>query len=1828
MLKGHKVRALAKVSVISVLSSLLIGVAPSANATPTDGVSGHINLTIGDLQYILDQVKMAEAHATRTKLGTATLANPNGYDQAACLAPLDLTAAATATYGSTGFSRAYTFDPTFPLGLRQVDGKCNNIQAPANYTWGAADQPFRRLIPAVRTGNNYPVALTPTNLNDNEVRNISNIISDQTAPNISNGLKLGNAAAVAAARVVTPTGTLPTETAINATTLATTQVLKIQNVSPDFGLSAPFNSWFTLFGQFFDHGLDLVPKANSGTAFINLRPTDSLYSTNPANPNFMTLTRSLQTGAGTGESINLTTPYVDQNQTYTSHPSHQVFLREYRWSDTLNQKNPVTTGFLLDGHDSGAIQAADGTYSGNGGNPTWKDVKAQALAMLGILLTDADISDVPMIVTDQYGNFVPGPNGYAQMVKTDYTLIEGTRVGTPTTGILKTGHAFLDDIAHNAVPKFVSGVLNPDSDSAINGLFAPLTPSGSYDNELLDSHYITGDGRGNENIGLTAVHQIFHSEHNTVTTDIMNLLTGSASPAFLAEWKNGASWNGNRLFLAARMITEMEYQHLVFDEFVRRFQPNFVAFNQYNPTLNAAISAEFAQAVYRFGHSMLTETINRSAAAAAVYRDAGNNNIGLIQGFLNPPSFTRNTSNNNPNSASDFSPAAASGSIVMGMTSQRGNEIDEFLTESLRNNLLGLPLDLASLNLARGRDFGLSSLNTLRSAIYQQTGNVALKPYTSWMDYKLGLDKPASLTNFIAAYGTHLSIPKTFNVAKADIVSATAGASNLLTLTFSSGALADKFAVGKENGSVLISGISNLNAGNPFSGYVDSHVSASPDVVIKVNDPSTLTLVNPTNGDLTGTPTLTYMPSAYAQKVAARALTAATDKRLLAAVDGQTDEQLMLASGANVGDVIQRPGDSKTFVLELNDSTVLGNWREITIPADSIDFLYSSGTWANTDSGLNSVDLWIGGLAERPSRQPVLPGILGSTFDYVFAEQMNVLQSGDRLYYLSRIAGTNLLSEIASQSFARIIRRNSTAQGIPSPVFSVPDCVVDLGVANDTSCQMISVSGVSVYDGLLNGTYLGTAGNDSVRAGNQDDTIWGGLGDDYLDGGRGSDTLDGGPDNDLIMDTGGPDLINGGLGDDVINGGPDADVIDGGPGSDFIFGGDLSSAKLADGQIGNDFVGGSPGADALLGGDGSDWVEGGDGSDALTGGNGQATDLGYNPASGNDVLLAGAGNDAIKSDGGDDILVAGNGFDTLQGGPGFDWTIYQDAIDAVDADLSRSAAGVNPLDTFLEIEGLSGSAAGDILTGDSVTTNVYSNLGLIAGMPVLPAGINSNVIFGGKGIDTITGAGGNDYIDGKGALHVCIRLIAGQLPAAGKVSTAVSTDASCGGVAGFKSMNDIAVDLVNRVYTVSQFEVIREFVAGILPGDSDTAVFSGNKSNYTISTVAGVITITDARGIDGTDTLVNIDKLKFADTTVFTSGLPNQTGAASVVTPAPAPAPLLSLPVKVKPTIEWAKPNAITTDTAIDSKILNAVIKTPAGILGTMSYNVFSGQTLPAGNQTLTATFTPTDQNTYDAVSISVVIEVIASSKSVSFEMANLDAIYDGNAKPVAIISSPGGINYSVTYNGQTFAPVDSGTYTVVAQSSDSKFPGTLTKTLVIRKATPFVAWNIPLNLLSTQVLNDTYLNALSNVAGSFKYSVNKGDKLTAGKQTLSVVFTPQDTKNYESVTLEREVNVQNPVSNLVIGFSSNTYKLTPELVLKISDALKYGATKISLSVYVAAGKSAALDKAASGAKSTLLKQQLSKLFPAVNLTVISKGSTKMSSCVKYANKCVVLSVK
>ena len=91
----------------------------------------------------------------------------------------------------------------------------------------------------------------------------------------------------------------------------------------------------------------------------------------------------------------------------------------------LNSANrPVSTGKLLGGLPAGQtyLNSPDGTD----GIGTWAAVKKQAAEKLGLLLVDKDVLNVPMIATDPYGKFIPGPlRGLPQYVRKNGTLVEG-----------------------------------------------------------------------------------------------------------------------------------------------------------------------------------------------------------------------------------------------------------------------------------------------------------------------------------------------------------------------------------------------------------------------------------------------------------------------------------------------------------------------------------------------------------------------------------------------------------------------------------------------------------------------------------------------------------------------------------------------------------------------------------------------------------------------------------------------------------------------------------------------------------------------------------------------------------------------------------------------------------------------------------------------------------------------------------------------------------------------------------------------------------------------------------------------------------------------------------------------------------------------------------------------------------------------------------------------------------------------------------------------------------------------------------------------------------
>ena len=101
------------------------------------------------------------------------------------------------------------------------------------------------------------------------------------------------------------------------------------------------------------------------------------------------------------------------------------------------------------------------------------------------------------------------------------------------------------------------------------------------------------------------------------------------------------------------------------------------------------------------------------------------------------------------------------------------------------------------------------------------------------------------------------------------------------------------------------------------------------------------------------------------------------------------------------------------------------------VPEDRLAFL--DGPAATT--GLDDVDFWIGGLAEK---QMPFGGLLGSTFNFVFETQMEKLQDGDRFYYLTRTAGLNFLTQLEESSFSELVMRNTDTKHLPFDVFSSP----------------------------------------------------------------------------------------------------------------------------------------------------------------------------------------------------------------------------------------------------------------------------------------------------------------------------------------------------------------------------------------------------------------------------------------------------------------------------------------------------------------------------------------------------------------------------------------------------------------------------------------------------------------------------------------------------------------------------------------------------------------------------------------------------------------------
>src|ERR1700722_828942 len=72
----------------------------------------------------------------------------------------------------------------------------------------------------------------------------------------------------------------------------------------------------------------------------------------------------------------------------------------------------------------------------------------------------------------------------------------------------------------------------------------------------------------------------------------------------------------------------------------------------------------------------------------------------------------------------------------------------------------------------------------------------------------------------------------------------------------------------------------------------------------------------------------------------------------------------------------------------------------------------------------------------------------------------------------------------------------------------------------------------------------------------------------------------------------------------------------------------------------------------------------------------------------------------------------------------------------------------------------------------------------------------------------------------------------------------------------------------------------------------------------------------------------------------------------------------------------------------------------------------------------------------------------------------------------------------------------------------------------------PVITWNAPAAITYGTALSSTQLSATASVPGTFAYTPAPGTVLKAGSQTLSVTFTPKDTKTYTAAVASVQLTV------------------------------------------------------------------------------------------------------
>ncbi|RZC42175.1 chorion peroxidase-like, partial [Asbolus verrucosus] len=210
--------------------------------------------------------------------------------------------------------------------------------------------------------------------------------------------------------------------------------------------------------------------------------------------------------------------------------------------------------------------------------------------------------------------------------------------------------------------------------------------------------FMSGDTRTNQMISLVVLHTIFLREHNRVAHSLSHL---------------NPHWEDEKIFLEARQIVTAELQVIVYKEFLpvligdlamEEFQLSLSKEGEYahdyDPSIEPSITNEFASAAFRFGHSTVDGVLKIFG------KDRVDEMISIPEVMFQPGRMRK---------------TLFMDQLLSTLTTEPLQQVDNNLAEALTRYMFraGNPfgIDLASLNIQRGRDHGLRPYNDYRELV-------------------------------------------------------------------------------------------------------------------------------------------------------------------------------------------------------------------------------------------------------------------------------------------------------------------------------------------------------------------------------------------------------------------------------------------------------------------------------------------------------------------------------------------------------------------------------------------------------------------------------------------------------------------------------------------------------------------------------------------------------------------------------------------------------------------------------------------------------------------------------------------------------------------------------------------------------------------------------------------------------------------------------------------------------------------------------------------------------------------------------------------------------